>query len=277
MTDQLRLDLGGAPDAAQPVIGWRIWYARPSIVNSDTGSGRWMLDSPFGIRPWPSREVMVARCGRRPSFVVVGEGLPRVHSSPGVDCRCGLYAFADLMSAVRLADNHSRHGGRFMAVILGEVSLWGTVVVAQRGYRAQFAYPRRLWVVPDGYNRERQSDEGVVNGLEHYGIALPDRETTPHPISSLLWRLTNGFDVDRRDAMITAVQEPGRYFLSFAGARARVLDTRAGILYGEQPANDILSVGTWNPSGYVSRSEMRHMIYHVRATREPWPPSVNRR
>ena len=166
-----------------------------------------------------------------------------------------------------------------MAVVLGEVSLWGTVVVAQRGYRAQFAYARRLWVLPDGNNRARESDEGIVNGLEHYGIEFPDRETTPHPIASLLWRLSsdvNGFDLNRRDAMVTAVQEPGLFFISFAGARARVLDARASILYGEQPADDILSVGTWKPSGYVSRFELREMVFRVRATREPWPPSINR-
>lgn len=163
------------------------------------------------------------------------------------------------------------------ALIIGEVSLWGTVVVAQRGYRAQFAYARRVWVVPDGYNRERESDEGVVDGLEHYGIELPGRDTTPHPISSLLWRLTNqrdGFDLNRRDAMITAAQGPGVYFLSFAGARARVLDVRAGILYGEQSADSILTVGTWEPSGYISRHDMQMMVYSVRATREPWPPSM---
>lgn len=99
------------------------------------------------------------------------------------------------------------------------------------------------------------------------------------PISALLRSLTNerdGFDINRRDAMITAVQEPGRYFVSLAGARARVLDARAGILFGEQLADDILSVGTWEPSGYISRVEMRHMVWRVSATREPWPPSINR-
>jgi integrase len=33
VSDQLRLDLGDAPDVAQPVVGWRIWYARPALVS----------------------------------------------------------------------------------------------------------------------------------------------------------------------------------------------------------------------------------------------------
>lgn len=199
MSDQLRFDLGGAPDLAEPVIGWRIWYARPSIISPDTGAGRWLLNSPFDLSPWPSRKAMIGRCARRPGFMVVGQGLRGVHSSPRHDCTCGLYALNDLMSTVRLAEEHAVHEGRFMAVVLGEVSLWGRVVVAQRGYRAEFAYPRRLWIVPD-FKRVRQDDDGVANGLNHYGIDFPGRETTPHPISSLLWRLSNqrnGFDFNR--------------------------------------------------------------------------------
>ncbi|MGH2749347.1 MAG: hypothetical protein ACRDK3_00465 [Actinomycetota bacterium] len=280
MTDQLRFDLGRAPDFAEPLVGWRIWYARPNVIGVESGAGRWMLHSPFDQTPWPSREAMTARCNRRSGFVAVTDQTRlRIHSSPGRDCGCGVYALNDMMTAVQLAESHATHGGRFMAVVLGEVSLWGRVVVAQRGYRAAFAYPGRLWVVPDGFKKSRQSDEGVIEGLEHYGVEFPDRETTPHPIWSLLIGLSNdrdGFDLNRPDAMITAVQEPGRYFVSFAGARARVLDLRAGTLHGEQSANDILSVGTWSPSGYISRAEMRHMVYRVRASRDPWPPSISR-
>jgi hypothetical protein len=120
--------------------------------------------------------------------------------------------------------------------------------VAQRGYRAEFAYPRRLWIVPD-FKRVRQDDDGVANGLNHYGIDFPGRETTPHPISSVLWRLSNqrnGFDFNRVGAENTiAGDRQGKRDLPQAAASEPPL--ARGAEGSKQAAGTRLLVATpWN-------------------------------
>jgi hypothetical protein len=78
------------------------------------------------------------------------ETFPPVHGhSPAKDCTCGIYALTSRKEAEVLTG----HG------VVGEVYLWGEVVQAERGYRAQYAYPKALY--PD--------DKHVVNP-EHLKI-----------------------------------------------------------------------------------------------------------
>lgn len=54
--------------------------------------------------------------------------------------------------------------------VIGTVSLWGKVIVTERGYRAQYAYPKELFIgaALDPY-LERTF---VAAGLERYGIRV---------------------------------------------------------------------------------------------------------
>jgi hypothetical protein len=67
------------------------------------------------------------------------------HAPPGEDCSCGIYA---AVSRKRLREMAY---GRYdldegSVVVIGEVALWGGVIPADWGYKAQFAYPRKLLV-----------------------------------------------------------------------------------------------------------------------------------
>ncbi len=84
------------------------------------------------------------------------------HESPAAGCTCGLYASRDLD---RLR-GHLLFGLRRMVV--GEVSLWGKVIPGQHGYRAEYAYPRRLLV----FDRVAEADSSLVASLGEYGVPI---------------------------------------------------------------------------------------------------------
>lgn len=67
------------------------------------------------------------------------------HASPYERCTCGIYA-VDSIEQLHLNYLHSTPD------VVGTVSLWGRVIIAEHGYRAQYAYPVSLFV-RDGIDR----------------------------------------------------------------------------------------------------------------------------
>lgn len=65
------------------------------------------------------------------------------HITPSRSHNCGIYAVNTLDRALRWHDS-SALTGRICAY--GEVKLWGTVFRYTKGYLAQYAYPKQLWV-----------------------------------------------------------------------------------------------------------------------------------
>src|ERR1035437_8520782 len=120
------------PDYSSPIVGYRVW-------TWDTKG----LKSLCGER-WHPSQSLAARC--RASAVVgpiVGraEAVHDAHEVPQTDCTCGVYAAKNL--------EHLRQFGYEGRGIHGEVYLWGTVVEHELGWRAQYAYPKSLFLPPD--------------------------------------------------------------------------------------------------------------------------------
>jgi len=63
---------------------------------------------------------------------------PHDEPTPHHTCTCGIYALADGVD-VPPSDGPP--------LVVGEVSLWGRVIEHSKGWRGQYAYPRRLAVV----------------------------------------------------------------------------------------------------------------------------------
>ncbi len=61
------------------------------------------------------------------------------HMCPDEGCTCGIYAFPSL-EELRRQNYHNDVRYR----VFGETYLWGKVVEHERGFRAQYAYPKRL-------------------------------------------------------------------------------------------------------------------------------------
>jgi hypothetical protein len=122
-----------APDLVEPIVGWRIWR-----ITRNRGEAR--LSSYFYRSEWPVLEPLRAQCSA-PRMMWTRER--RCHLAPAPYCVCGVHGAHWQLFAAEIKRSHLARKPRFA---LGEVALWGTVVEAERGWRAEFAYPRRLFV-----------------------------------------------------------------------------------------------------------------------------------
>lgn len=139
-----------------PLVGWRVWslemtYAgKIRLTSSYAWYGKWPINTPFR-----------AKC------------LITWHAAPHIECTCGIYAAKDLKQIKKILSWD-------ILRVLGQVSLWGRVVEGKKGYRAEFAYPRNLWVPPGIsvyyiYHPKRGcsvpvSGERILQDLSEYGV-----------------------------------------------------------------------------------------------------------
>jgi len=130
------LDDNIIPDGVEPIIAWRAWnvlwpYHLVNLNNHDL---------------WLPRERMEARCIR--------EEHPEGKEIPSIECTCGIYALQTKEEVQK----------QFPALVYGEVYLWGRIVEFTKGYKAQFAYPKSL------YLRTKQQEEILPLVESAYGI-----------------------------------------------------------------------------------------------------------
>jgi hypothetical protein len=141
------------PDYISPIVGYRVW-------TWDTKG----LKSLCGER-WHPSQSLAARCR---ASAVVGTIAGRVeghdsHDAPQVNCTCGIHAAKTL---------HHFGAGYEQYGIHGEVYLWGTVVEHERGWRAQLAYPKNLFLSPDALPFTLAEIQARLQGLVAYGIHI---------------------------------------------------------------------------------------------------------
>lgn len=179
------------PDLIEPVCGWRAWYV-------DRPGGSFTLRSMVFDARWPVGRALVAECmeiasGRR-------RGLPwrRIrHDAPHARCDCGIYGTTSLTTAKRYFDGAS-YPQRWPAQLraFGFVSLWGSVVECERGFRASHAYPSLLYVPQ--VDRSQLADE-VAADLGAYGVPVEVVDCREEPFIVGLarsWTRLTGRDLD---------------------------------------------------------------------------------
>lgn len=109
-------------DRVRPSLGYRAWRL--------DAAGH--LQSPYAYVSsgvcWPSKRPLVAKCTYED------------HQAPSEECDCGIYTKATLQGVRKHFWTDSAN------LVFGEVALWGKVVEHDDGYRAQYAYPTRLFV-----------------------------------------------------------------------------------------------------------------------------------
>jgi hypothetical protein len=135
------------PDYISPIVGYRVW------TWGTTG-----LKSLCGER-WHPRQPLAARC-RASAVVGRADVVHDAHDVPQANCTCGVYAAKTLQ--------HLCSMGYAKCGIHGEVHLWGTVVEHEHGWRAQFAYPKALFLSPDLIPSDTKEMESRLEVLAAY-------------------------------------------------------------------------------------------------------------
>ena len=171
-----------APDYISPVVGWRVWRLDAAGLRSLNGE------------PWSPGKPLAARCRAASYGTIVGRaGTARdAHEPPQVECTCGLYAAR--------SREDLRSMGCPIYAIRGEVYLWGTVVEHELGFRAQFAYPKSLFLPPELIPSGAKALEARVGALAAYDmdifLIVGCGQTIP------LCRKGSGFDAAGLDYLI---------------------------------------------------------------------------
>ena len=143
------------PDYISPIVGYRVWKWEKTGLKSLCGER------------WKPSQLLAARCR---ASVVVGpiagraEAVHDAHEPPQTDCTCGVYAAKNI--------EHLRQLGYEGRGIRGEVHLWGTVVEHELGWRAQFAYPKTLFLPPDLIPSDTKEMEARLGALAAYDIDI---------------------------------------------------------------------------------------------------------
>lgn len=120
-----------APDFPEPIVGWRFWDVK-------TVDGETRLRSVYRACVWPAGAALVARCDAPRLW-----RRRRRHEPPVSSCRCGIYG-APVWRLPMLLEEGVHPADWFP--VLGTVSLWGSVLECEHGWRASQAYPERLYV-----------------------------------------------------------------------------------------------------------------------------------
>jgi len=158
------------------VFGWRYWQLSPDrLLRSVTQRGV----------EWLPKRVLRASC------VEVG------HPAPVPRCNCGIYANPNL-AALR------RHGLCLAPeiIVVGQVGLWGRVVVDEPSYRGEFAYPARLSLVKDTLE-DPEMLAPLLERLTVYGVPV-DTTTLDEAVTGM------SADMLRFQAMARSTDTTGR-------------------------------------------------------------------
>jgi hypothetical protein len=163
--------LSKAPDYLEPIMGWRGWH-----VVADEQTTR--LSSLIYPTLWPPRRELIATCRHRPFLLLrPWRRRPPDHGAPDESCRCGIHATADPEKAAGYLEDSIMHAEPLRWPVLhrvvGRVSLWGSIVECEDGWRASHAYPERLYVpsLPEE-PRNRCDARAIVRELMAYGVPV---------------------------------------------------------------------------------------------------------
>jgi hypothetical protein len=191
------------PDYISPIIGYRVW------TWGTTG-----LKSLCGER-WKPSQSLAARC-RASSVVGRAEVVHDTRDVPQANCTCGVYAVKTL--------DHFRSAGYERFGIHGEVYLWGAVVEHELGWRAQFAYPKTLFLPPDLIPSDTKEMESRLEALAAYStdiFIVACGESIP-----LCWK-GSGFDAAGLDYLI---RDRTRYYVRRQRDRTLMRGDRVAVL-----------------------------------------------
>jgi len=217
------------PDFISPIVGYRVWQWDAAGLKS------------LNDEPWSPGRRIVAGCRAASRGLIAGraEATHDAHDAPQANCTCGVYATKSL--------EHLRTTGYVRYGIHGEVNLWGTVVEHEQGWRAQFAYPKNLYLPPDTLPFTLAAIQARLQALTLYGS---DIFILGNGGTISLWGKNSGFDPAGLDYLIDSGKE---YYVRRQRDRTlkkgdRVAILGRGIAVVEHADDKEIYVVLWNKS-----------------------------
>jgi preprotein translocase subunit YajC len=174
------------PDYISPVVGHRVWQWDAVGLKSLNGE-LWLASQPLSA---------VCRADKNGSIAGLSKTTHNSGESPYFNCTCGVYAARTI--------EHLRQCGYKRFGVHGEVYLWGTVVEHERGWRAQFAYPKTFFLVPSTIPFSLSEINVRLKTLTEFGtdvFLLRDHERVA------LWKHGSGLDAAGLDYLIKTRKE----------------------------------------------------------------------
>jgi hypothetical protein len=143
-----------APDYGEALTAWRVWE-----VEDVDGAPR--LRSLYRNCFWPVGTALEAHCEAQRLRLWRGSR----HAAPTAACTCGIHAVPfEFLQSLAQQDRLLPPG---RSIVIGTVSLWGEVVECERGWRAELAYPSRLFMP-----RPSSAPQQSAAGLGDYGVPV---------------------------------------------------------------------------------------------------------
>jgi hypothetical protein len=195
-----------APDYISPVVGYRVWQWDATGLRSLNGE-KWFAHQPLSA---------VCRADACGSIAGLSKPTHNPAELPSFSCTCGVYAARTM--------EHLRQCGYRKLGVHGEVYLWGTVVEHERGWRAQFAYPKVLFLAADAIPFSLSEINSRLKTLAEFGtdiFLLHDCERVA------LWKHGSGFDAAGLDYLIKTRKE---YYVRRQQERSLKKDDRVAVL-----------------------------------------------
>ena len=174
------------PDYISPVVGYRVWQWDATGLRSLNGE-KWFAHQPLSA---------VCRADVCGSIAGLSKATHNPAALLSLGCSCGVYAARTM--------EHLRQCGYRKLGVHGEVYLWGTVVEHERGWRAQFAYPKTLFLAADAIPFSLSEINVRLQTLADFGtdiFLVCNRERVA------LWKRGSGFDAAGLDYLIEARRE----------------------------------------------------------------------
>lgn len=140
-----------------PLIGWRMWD-----LNISTRAEGWVLKAISHQHLWPPFQPMRGTCHGKPPEEITD------HTCPSWEHRCGVHAVKDVFQVRKWGSPGNGPRAEYIR-LLGELDMWGRVLEYEEGFRAEWGYPRKLYLPsklpdvfengPDGLTAETLAEE----------------------------------------------------------------------------------------------------------------------
>lgn len=122
------------PDYHETMIGWRAWGVKPDL---EFGEIPLLRSVTYSDHAWTPGEPTEAECRRAHRGT---------HEVPHETHTCGLYSAKTRERLMSMEYHRYDAEQRGLFHVVGSVSLWGKIVEGSQGWRAQFGYPRELFL-----------------------------------------------------------------------------------------------------------------------------------